>query len=268
MKTETIDVRSWDDLVFINRNKAYGAYSVRKSYSRSMITGLGISVSVACLLLVTPKIIAQFQNDLPPEKPTTEVLTPIELKQVPEIEKPQPPQVAPPPPPPAAQIQTPIANLPPTPVTEEVDTEIPTNEEINNSQPTVDPNANGNGPVVDLPPGPPADPTDYNKEFVVVEIPPAFEGGQQGLIKFINKNTRYPSADRRLGTQGTVYVSFVVDKDGNVRDVKVARGISATCDKEAMRVISMMKGWSPGVQNKHNVAVRMTLPIRFQLAQE
>lgn len=265
MKTETIDVRSWDDLVFMNRNRAYGAYSVRKSYSRSMITGLGISVSVACLLLIIPKIIAQF-GSTPPEKPTTEIITPIELKHVPEITKPQPPPVAPPPPPPAAAVQPPIANLPPTPVAQEVDTEIPTNEQINNAQPTVDPNASGVGPVVDLPPGPP-DETDYTKEFIVVQVPPAFEGGQQGLARFISRNTRYPSADRRLGTQGTVYVSFVVDRDGSIRDVKVVRGISATCDKEAIRVISTMKGWSPGIQNEHKVAVRMTMPIRFQLGE-
>ncbi|RAV97899.1 energy transducer TonB [Pseudochryseolinea flava] len=266
MKTETIDVRSWDDLVFMNRNRDYGAYSVRKSYSRSMITGLGISVSIACLLLIAPKILSQFETVTPPQEPKEEreFVAPISP---PKIE--QPKTIKPPPPPPTTPAQKPIANVAPTAVTHEVDEELPTNDEIDNAQPTADPNASGGtGPAIaDVPPGPPADPTDYGKDFDIVEIPPSFEGGQKGLAQFISRNTRYPSADRRLGTQGTVYVSFVVDKDGNVRDVKVMRGISATCDKEAMRVISMMKGWTPGVQNKHSVSVRMTLPIKFQIAE-
>lgn len=85
------------------------------------------------------------------------------------------------------------------------------------------------------------------------------------MMKFIVKHTRFPSSARRLLTQGTVFVSFVVNSEGNVVDVKVVRGISADCDKEAARVIASMKGWKAGMQNHRAVSVRMTVPIKFQL---
>ena len=68
-----------------------------------------------------------------------------------------------------------------------------------------------------------------------------------------------------MGDDGTVYVRFVVSKDGSISEVKTIRGISADCDKEAMRVVSMMPPWRPGKQNGKPVFVRFVLPIKFKL---
>jgi protein TonB len=261
MKTETFVVSSWDDLVFSNRNRSYGAYSVRKSYSKSMVTGLGISVSLVCLLILIPQIVARFQGSaLPPEKPKEDLS--VVMLPPPKVD---PPRITPPPPPPpATQVQAPVKDLTPQVVQHEVETKLPTRDEIDAATQETTP---GDGPVTVNPPSdpPPADNTDYNKDFISVQVQPVFKDGVKGIANFISRNTRYPSAARRMGVEGIVYVAFVVDKDGKVRDAKVIRGISAECDKEAVRVISSMDGWSPGQQNDRKVSVRMTLPIRFQM---
>jgi protein TonB len=106
---------------------------------------------------------------------------------------------------------------------------------------------------------------DENKIFTVVEQQPEFQGGYEAMMNFIKKNMRYPASARRMGVDGTVYVSFVVSKDGSISEVKTIRGISADCDKEAMRVVSMMPAWRPGKQNGKPVFVRFVLPIKFKL---
>lgn len=65
--------------------------------------------------------------------------------------------------------------------------------------------------------------------------------------------------------EGTVHVSFIVSKNGSISDVKVLRGISSECDKEAVRVVQMMPAWKPGKQNGRNVNVRFILPLKFRL---
>jgi len=101
--------------------------------------------------------------------------------------------------------------------------------------------------------------------FMVVEQQPEFEGGYEAMMNFIKKNMRYPAAARRMGTEGTVFLSFVVGKDGSINDVSVLRGISAECDKEAVRVVQSMPNWKPGKQNGKPVLVRFNLPIKFKL---
>jgi protein TonB len=86
------------------------------------------------------------------------------------------------------------------------------------------------------------------------------------MMKFIGKNLKYPSAARRMGIEGQVFVQFVVDAEGKISEVKTIKGISAECDKEAERVIKMMPPWKAGKQNGKPVKVRFVLPIRFKLA--
>jgi protein TonB len=103
------------------------------------------------------------------------------------------------------------------------------------------------------------------KEFVVVEIMPAYEGGHQEMINFLGRKMKYPASARRMGIEGTVYVSFLVKGNGEVDDVKVVRGIHPDCDKEAARVVSLLDGWIGGRQGGVPVSVRMVLPIKFKL---
>lgn len=100
--------------------------------------------------------------------------------------------------------------------------------------------------------------------FQVVENMPEFPDGSP--TKWINKNIKYPVLAQENGIQGKVFVQFVVEKDGSITDVKVARGVDASLDKEAVRVVKSMPKWKPGKQRGKPVRVAYTLPINFQLS--
>ena len=85
------------------------------------------------------------------------------------------------------------------------------------------------------------------------------------LGAYLSENIDYPAMAADAGIQGVVYVSFVVDKDGQVKDVKVLRGIGGGCDKEAIRVVKSMPKWAPGRQRGKSVKVQYNLPVRFRL---
>ena len=102
--------------------------------------------------------------------------------------------------------------------------------------------------------------------FEVVEKMPEFpNGGMPGLMKYLSDNIRYPEAAKVAGIQGRVTVVFVVDKDGSVTNVETLRGVDAELDKEAIRVISAMPKWIPGMQKGKAVKVRYTVPVMFRL---
>jgi len=261
MKTEIEDYYTWDDVIFENHNRSYGAYLVRQSYSRNATIAFGASVSFAILLLFLPQIISALTGGevkidpvLPVFDGTTRVL-------------PQPPIVADPPTvtPPLPSTAPAIKNIPPQVVTTETDVVIPPNSELFADEPTtvtdgvgyVEVPSTGTTEIVAV--APPSGPID------IAEVMPAYIGGQQAMIKFISKNIRYPKSASSVGVEGTVYISFVINAGGDVVDVKVVRGVSADCDKEAMRVISKMTEWNAGMMHQIPVAVRMVLPIKFQI---
>ena len=101
--------------------------------------------------------------------------------------------------------------------------------------------------------------------FTIVEEMPSFPGGDAALMKYLGKNIKYPAIAKDAGIQGTVYVTFVVDEKGDVKDVKILRSIGGGCDEEAIRVVENMPSWSPGKQRGKSVKVQYNLPIRFTL---
>jgi TonB family protein len=101
--------------------------------------------------------------------------------------------------------------------------------------------------------------------FTVVENPPSFPGGDEARIRFLLENISYPSEAREAGLQGTVFISFVVEKDGSISDAKVLRGVAESLDAEALRVIKAMPNWNPGTQRGEHVRVQYNMPIRFAL---
>jgi protein TonB len=101
--------------------------------------------------------------------------------------------------------------------------------------------------------------------FTIVEEMPEFPGGEAELFKYLGKSIKYPQMAADAGISGVVYVTFVVDKDGKIRDVKVLRGIGGGCDEEAVRVVKAMPPWKPGKQRGKAVQVQYNLPIRFTL---
>lgn len=101
--------------------------------------------------------------------------------------------------------------------------------------------------------------------FTVVEDNPVFPGGEEGRVRFLQENLGYPETARKAGEQGTVFVSFVIRKDGSIANVKVLRGVSPELDAEAVRVVKMMPAWTPGRQRGEAVNVQFNMPIRFTL---
>ena len=99
----------------------------------------------------------------------------------------------------------------------------------------------------------------------VAEVDPAFPGGEAAMAQFINDNFEYPEISKEMGEQGTVYVQFVVYKDGKIKDVKVIKGVSPAIDKEAIRVVKKMPPWTPGEQAGKKVNVRYVVPIKVKL---
>ena len=94
---------------------------------------------------------------------------------------------------------------------------------------------------------------------------PEFEGGEQALRNFLASNLKFPNDAKEAGKSGKVYVSFTVDKDGKVKDVKVIRSVYPSLDAEAARVIAMLPDWIPGEDHGERVDVQFTLPINFAL---
>ncbi len=109
--------------------------------------------------------------------------------------------------------------------------------------------------------------SDYQQDkiFTVVEEPPRFPGGETARQAFLGNNLVYPEEARLSGIQGTVFISFVVEKDGSISNVEVLRGIGGGCDEEAVRVVEMMPRWEPGKQRGEAVRVQFNMPVRFRL---
>lgn len=245
------------ELVFQNRNKEYGGYVIRKKYERNVLIALLLTVAILIVLVVAPMIM-NFISSMETDN-NVKVTESITLAEPPPIDKttPPPPPVIPPPP-----VQQTIKFTPPKVVKdEEVEEPPPTQEEV--KEVAVSTVTQEGEDIIDLPPDPVGDP-DEGKVFTVVEEMPSFPGGEGKLYEYLGK-TKYPPIARENNIQGRVYVSFIVDKDGKIKDAKVLRGIGGGCDEEALRMVRSMPDWKPGRQNGRNVIVQYNLPVNFSL---
>ncbi|GAA0891777.1 energy transducer TonB [Fulvivirga kasyanovii] len=159
--------------------------------------------------------------------------------------------IDPPPPPPKPRVANPIETTEPDPEP------VPDNVIIDPIEiPEVIPDPIDEGPK---------DEKVDNSPFLIVEKMPSPEGGLEALYKFINKKLKYPAQARRMGIEGTVYMSFVVDEKGNMVDIQIAKGIGAGCDEEVLRIFENPPKWNPGKQRGVPVKVRQMIPVKFVL---
>lgn len=100
--------------------------------------------------------------------------------------------------------------------------------------------------------------------FIAEEMP-SFPGGYASMMKFISQNIKYPMLAKEANISGTVYIGFVIEKDGTISNIVLLREIGGGCDEEAIRVVSLMPKWNCGKQNGRPVRVKLTLPIKFSL---
>jgi protein TonB len=263
-----MNIHGWNDavnperieLVFADRNKEYGGYVLRKKYEKRVMMAFIITLSAIFLAIVVPKLITLLNNAVSSNKDAiTEAIT---LAEPPPIDKttPPPPPVIPPPP-----VQQTIKFTPPKVVKdEEVQEPPPTQEEVKETQVSTV-TQEGNKDIIDVPEDPVVGDPDEGKIFTVVEEMPTFPGGEEKLFDYLRKNIKFPPVARENGIQGRVFVTFVVDKDGKVKDAKILRGIGGGCDEEALRVIRNMPDWKAGKQNGRPVSVQYNLPVNFTL---
>ncbi|MBQ3556072.1 MAG: energy transducer TonB [Bacteroidales bacterium] len=272
-----ISSQEWCDLIFEGRNKAYGAYDLRKdSPKRHNIATLSV-VLIAAAAFFLPGLIGDLIDKIRPEEEEEIVMTQVtelsDLKEaeVKKNEEYKPLMETPPPPPLKSSIKF---TAPVIKKDEEVseEEEIKSQEELIESKVTisiadVEGNDEENGqdiadfkeaikPVVE---------EEDNQVLEVVEQMPTFPGGQKALLQYISDNIKYPSIAQENGIQGRVVVRFVVKRDGSVGEVQVLRGVDATLDKEAVRVVKSIPNFIPGKQNGHAVNVWFTLPVQFKL---
>ncbi len=102
-------------------------------------------------------------------------------------------------------------------------------------------------------------------EYCIVEMMPQYPGGLAAMLKYIRENIKYPEQAMKERIQGRVTVSFIIEKDGSISDVKAVRSVHPLLDKEAVRMVKSMPKWSPGKHNGKPVRVRYNIPVMFKL---
>lgn len=251
----------FDEITFENRNKEYGAYQIRKGYNLSLIFSLILGSIIVSSIVIYPflKTISQ-RHDMTRQREIRFVEVKMDKMEPPkEIYIPPPP----PPPPPATIpnikyvapviVDTLPANTKAIPSVAEVLASDPSNVQL----PVTGTGSNNEltGQIGE----------ESEEPFMVVEVPPTFKGG--GLEEFRNwvqKRTVYPTVAQDIGIQGTVYLTFIVERDGTVTNVKVIKGVDKLLDDEAVKGIEGSPKWSPGLQRGRPVRVRFQLPLVFK----
>lgn len=259
-----------DDIIFKDKNKAYGAYLLRKSYQKVVSTSAGMGVLLfagALLLAVLVKALGDSNK-----KKTEVTATLMDLATPPPEKKIEIPPPPPPPPPKEIPKVTTTKFLPPEiKHDEEVQKAEPPPEEVkgNTATETVVGKDDAVETVVDPDAGKKEEPVEVkpadDEIFTAVEQQPEFPGGMAAFGKYLQKNLKYPAAASRANVSGKVYVQFVVNTNGSIQDVQILKSLGFGCDEEAARVIKSVPNWSPGKQSGRPVRTKFTLPISFVL---
>jgi protein TonB len=252
-------IPTFDDIVFENRNKEYGAYVLRKKYNRVVV----ISTLIGCLALglavIIPYINAS-RNASHKQRDANEVIA----EMANDIQEEQAPPPPPPPPPPAAEQQVVVKYVAPV-VVDTIKVEEQSQLMISDEQVETAVNKEATEIVAETVKEEVAPEEKEEEVFMVVEEMPEFPGGNAALMKYLANAVKYPVIAQENGIQGKVYVNFVVNKDGSVSGAKIARGVDPSLDAEALRVVSTLPKWKPGKQRGVPVRVSYTVPINFQL---
>ena len=273
MKTLTTPDYSLDDIIFEGRHQAYGVYALRKAYPQHIKLATTYMFAAVALILVAARLgivfkpdavtdplngkIIEFETIIMPKTEDEVVENPV-VKPVPKVVNSTPTK---------RFVTTTIV-----PDAAQVKEAIPNQTDFTAAEPGLE-DALGKSDVEPLvsaaditggETGLVGDNTTEIRDFV--ENMPEFPGGMKQLYDFIRRTLRYPAEAQRQGLEGTVVVSFVVGKTGEISDIKVMKDFGGGSAEEAVRVIKSMKPWQPGRQNGQPVPVRFTLPLRFSLA--
>jgi protein TonB len=266
----------WTELVFAGRNQAYGAYKLRQGTGKRNVISI---IAVVCLIIAC-------QIGLTIKKAAdAEAAKRAAMNQAVELSKLEQPK--------KAEVKQKQVKVEPEKVVEQVkssikftapvikkDSEVKPEDELKTQDQIMETktaigsfdvkgNDDVNGEVlkakeVIAQPEPPKH-EEESKVFDVVEQIPSFPGGQGALLEYLASHVKYPVVAQENGVQGRVVVSFVVERDGSITDVRVVRSVDPSLDREAQRVVSSMPRWTPGKQNGSAVRVKYNVPVSFRL---
>ena len=270
---KSVQYRDMLDIIFADRNKAYGAYQLRRSYTTYLMRAFGFGLLFLLVLFLLPRLIGAV-TELVKDKP---VEVEIEMGPPPDLDPTPPPPPPPPPPTPPPPTRTTVQFVPPV---IKKDEEVVEEEPKKDIEELIETKADvGKDDVKGNDEAPP-EIDDNPSELQVVEAPkvedkvyetfdiqkmPSFPGGEAELQKFLVENINYPAIARENNIQGTAALSFVVGKDGTISNVQILKDPGGGCGKEAVRVVQSMPKWTPGEANGNPVKVKFTLPVRFRL---
>ena len=268
--------RDWTEMVFEGRNKEYGAYRLRKNAGKrnlySLITifiaALAIWGGISLVKFVESRTKSVAQTSVAELSTLNQPKKKAEVKQQKKVKLEQPEKVV-------ERVKSSVKfTAPVIKKDDEVkpEDELKTQEELMNTKTAIGAldvkgNDDANGEVLKLKEAvaQPEPKPEVEKVFDVVEQMPSFPGGPSALMEWLSNNVKYPVVAQENGVQGRVVVSFVVERDGSITDVKVVRGVDPSLDKEASRVVRAMPRWIPGKQNGSAVRVKYNVPVAFRL---
>ena len=273
-KIDLID-NGWVDLVFEGKNHAYGAYQLRKETGKrnmkALLVMFIIGAAIAAFVAIKGVVENAMKQDVAIEadvelaKLAEKKEAKVEKKEQPKLEKVE-----------VEKVKSSVKFVPPViKKDDEVkpEEELKSQDELNKTNTAIGAfDVKGNdeaaGEVlkakeVIAQPEPPKE--EEAKVFDVVEQMPSFPGGPSALFEYLSKNIKYPVVAEENGIQGRVIVTFVVEKDGSITDVRVVKSVDPSLDKEAQRVVKSMPRWIPGKQNGSAVRVKYTVPVTFRL---
>jgi len=258
MVKEKINAPAFDDIVFEERNKEYGAYSLRKRYNRNVSISLLIGILILATAVITPYLNAKASENKS-KRAERQVQIKMEKLDQPNEQAPPPP---PPPPPPTDVVQQ-QKYVPPVVVdsikpedvkqlmtADQAQTEVKNTEVVEAVQQVKEEVQEAE-----------AEP----EPFVVVEEMPSYPGGDAALLKYIGEHTQYPEVAKENNIQGRVIIRFCVTAKGGVSQVSVLKGVDPELDKEAIRVVNTLPTFKPGKQGGKPVPVWYMVPITFTL---
>ena len=259
MAKEKMKAPAFDDIVFEDRNKEYGAYKLRKKYNRTLLVSLVIGIIILSTAIITPYLNAKALENRQ-KKVERQVEIKLENLDTPNETVAPPP---PPPPPPADVVQQ-QKYVPPVVVDsikpEEVSKLMTADEaqvEVKDAEVGIE--------VVEAVKEEVQEEDPEATPFVVVEEMPMFPGGDTELLKYISEHTQYPEVAKENNIQGRVVVRFCVTSKGGVNQVSILKGVDAELDKEAIRVVNTLPTFKPGKQGGKPVPVWYMVPITFTL---
>ena len=259
MLESKLDIMStgWLNLVFAGRNQAYGAYELRRENARTTNRALMIAIAIFLVALGTPTIANIIRGIIPKADPLTRTVVTV-IPPAPSIEHVTPP-------PPVHENPRPhedmIQSFPPVVSRDDLaHQDPPTDEQLKLADPGPKTLTGGeDGAIlIDEPPGKGDKPsvTEDNSDK------------EDNYYKFLGKKINYPAPAKEAGTQGNVILTFVVERDGSLTEIKALRDPGNGLAEEAIRVLKLAPHWTPGIQNGKKVRVQYTIPISFTLGEQ